>query len=98
MITTDHHPGPAVVGLIIEIADSGLARDRGEKRDLYARAGVPVYWIVNLAGRCLEVHARPADGAFPPALMLAEDQSVELILDDRPLGRVPVADLLPQRS
>src|SRR5438105_9817214 len=39
------HPGPADVGMLIEVADSTLSRDRQEKARLYARAGLPCYWI-----------------------------------------------------
>lgn len=95
---TDRHPEPADVGLIVEIADSSLVRDRGEKRDLYARAGVPAYWIVNLGARQVEVHGFPVAGVYPPATILAEDQVIELILDGQPIGRIPVADLLPKVS
>jgi hypothetical protein len=42
------HPGPADVGLIVEVADSTLATDRTDKGRLYARAGVVIYWVVNL--------------------------------------------------
>ena len=63
---TDHHPGPADIALVVEVADSSLSRDRGEKRDNYARAGIPVYWIVNLVGRQLEVSSNPTGGATLP--------------------------------
>ena len=62
---TDHHPGPAAIALVVEVADNSLSRDRGEKRDNYARAGIPVYWIVNLVGRQLEVSSNPTGGAAP---------------------------------
>ena len=37
---TDHHPGPADILCVVEVADSSLARDRGYKLQLYANAGV----------------------------------------------------------
>lgn len=43
----------------VEIADTTLSSDR-RKGSLYARAGVPEYWIVNLADDVLEVYRRPA--------------------------------------
>jgi hypothetical protein len=43
---------PDEVLLIVEVADSSLAYDRTVKRSLYARHGIPEFWIVNLsAGR-----------------------------------------------
>lgn len=95
---TDHHPGPEDVALIVEVAESSLSRDRGEKRIHYGRAGIPVYWIVDLVNRRLEVHAGPADSAYPAPTILGESESVELIIDGRHLGRIAVANLLPRRA
>jgi len=94
---SDRHPEPADVGLIVEIADSSLARDRGEKRDLYAKAGVPAYWIVNLVARQAEAHSLPVGGSYPAATIVGEHEAIELVLDGRSLGRIRVADLLNQR-
>lgn len=55
----DHHPGPGDVPLVIEVADSSLAFDRGEKLKKYAAAGIPVYGIVNLNEELVEVHTQP---------------------------------------
>ncbi|CUU34884.1 Endonuclease, Uma2 family (restriction endonuclease fold) [Armatimonadetes bacterium DC] len=51
------HPTTAL--LVIEIADTSLEYDRTEKMSLYASAGIPEYWIVNLVERCLEVYREP---------------------------------------
>ena len=48
------HPSHPV--LIVEVADSSLAFDRGEKAGLYARAAISDYWIVNLVEQTLEVY------------------------------------------
>jgi len=56
------HPDQAF--LIIEVADSSLKLDRQAKAELYARAGVAEYWIVNLAGRTIERHSEPTDGTY----------------------------------
>jgi Uma2 family endonuclease len=52
--------------LIVEVADSSLAFDRREKGSLYARAGVPDYWIVNLDDRVLEVYREPRPAIEAP--------------------------------
>jgi Uma2 family endonuclease len=54
----EHHPRTAL--LVIEVAGDSLRFDRGSKAALYARAGIPEYWIVNLAESTVEVH-READ-------------------------------------
>ena len=95
---TDHHPGPADVALVVEVSDSSLARDRGEKRDNYGRAGIPVYWIVDLVDRRLEVYSRPADGSYPPPTVLGESDMAELVIDGLVVARIAVADLLPRQT
>ncbi len=94
---TERHPEPPDVGLIVEIAETSLARDRGTKRDLYARAGIPAYWIVNLAARQVEAHGPPVACSYPPPSIFNEDQVVDLILDGSLFGRIAVADLLPKQ-
>ena len=53
----DAHPSrPA---LIVEVAETSYRIDHTYKAGLYARAGVPEYWIVDIARNSLEVHRRP---------------------------------------
>lgn len=51
------HPSTAL--LVIEVSDSTLVFDRGEKASLYAASGIPEYWIVNLLNHRLEVYRDP---------------------------------------
>ena len=51
---------PSTAALVVEVADSSLEHDRKHKASLYARAGIPEYWIVNVSERKLEVRRRPA--------------------------------------
>ena len=57
---------PARPALIVEVAESSLAADRGTKAALYARAGIADYWILNLVDRVLEVCRDPVTGPSPP--------------------------------
>jgi len=50
--------------LAIEVAESSLEYDRGEKSALYAEAGVPEYWVLNLVDRELEVFRDPVEGRY----------------------------------
>jgi Uma2 family endonuclease len=61
---SSRHPNPNQVGLVIEIADSSLERDRVLKQRIYADAGIPWYWLVDLRGRALEVYSQPANHEF----------------------------------
>ena len=54
---SDH---PMKTFLLVEVAGSSVRKDRGIKRRIYARAGVPEYWVVNLQTRAVEVHSSPA--------------------------------------
>ncbi len=55
----NRHPRPADIYLLIEVADSSLHFDRQIKLPLYAEAGIPEYWIVNLPERQIEVFHQP---------------------------------------
>jgi len=56
--------GPADVLLLIEVADSSLAIDRRVKLPLYARAGIPEVWIVDLDAGLIERHTGPTNDAY----------------------------------
>jgi len=50
--------------LIVEVAESSLRFDQGEKAELYAAAGVKDYWLVNLVDQSIEVRRNPSRGAY----------------------------------
>jgi Uma2 family endonuclease len=52
-------PGPEDVLLLIEVSDTSLSYDRNVKLPLYARAGIPEVWIVDLASETIERHTEP---------------------------------------
>lgn len=68
------HPDRAF--LLIEVANTSLAFDRGEKAELYARAGVPEYWVVNLVDRVIERHTQPIAGAYALVTSFRRGESV----------------------
>lgn len=55
---------PTLALLVVEIADASVLKDRGIKSGLYAMAGVPEYWIVNLQEDLIEAHRRPVAGRY----------------------------------
>ena len=55
----ERHPGPADLLLVIEVADSSLATDRSTKQRLYATAGIPQYWLINLPESQVESYEQP---------------------------------------
>jgi hypothetical protein len=86
--------------LIVEVADSSLAFDRGEKASLYARAGIADYWILNLSDRVLEVYREPV---VAPHAQYGHRYGATTTLGPRdmvsplaaPTAAILVADLLP---
>lgn len=55
---------PSEAWLIVEVAESSLAKDRGTKAAIYAESDVPEYWVVNLVERVIEVSTRPEGGRY----------------------------------
>ena len=53
------HPRVQDIFLLIEVADSSLDFDKGIKKQLYAKAGVPEYWVINLPEQQIEVYKQP---------------------------------------
>jgi Uma2 family endonuclease len=92
----DQHPGPEDVALVVEVARSSVADDR-KLAETYGGAGIPVYWIVNLVNRQLEVYANPVGGAYPAPMILGETDTVELVIAGNVAGQIAVADLFPRR-
>lgn len=92
-----HHPGPGELCLVAEVSDTTLSRDRGDKAEIYASAGISLYWIVNLVDRCLEVYSDPdpATGQYRSQQTLAEDQQVVLSWPGLAPVTFAVKDFLP---
>jgi Uma2 family endonuclease len=91
---------PERAALLVEVADTTLSFARRWKSSLYARGGIPEYWIVNLPDRLLEVYRDPAEDPAAP-YGWGFRTSVRLAAGDvvSPLGapgaQIAVADLLP---
>jgi Uma2 family endonuclease len=100
------HPSPADFGLVVEVSESSLARDEQDKTRIYARDSIPVYWVVNLVDRRVEVFTDPT-GPTPPAGATDPDPhyatrndypagtAVPVVLDGTTVGTIPVDELLP---
>jgi Uma2 family endonuclease len=73
--------------LIIEIADSSLRYDRGEKAEMYASAGIADYWVVDIPNQAVHVYRNPEAGRF------ASCESVRGAARVSPL-RIPTAVLV----
>ncbi|HME22085.1 MAG TPA: Uma2 family endonuclease [Acetobacteraceae bacterium] len=85
-------PRPHEVLLIIEVADTSLAYDRAVKRSLYARHGIPEFWIVNLAAKQVEVCRSPAGEQYSSVSQVGREAVLEPQL--LPGATIPVSALL----
>ena len=92
----EHHPGPADLGLLIEVSETTLDRDRGEKKLAYARGGVTAYWIVNLVDRQVEIYTGPTPTGYRDQRIVRSDEHVDLLLDGHVIGRIAVSAILPR--
>jgi Uma2 family endonuclease len=70
------NPGPEEVLLLIEVSDSTLEYDRQIKVPLYARAGVPEVWLVNLPEEVIEIYSRPSGGEYADARVVGRGESL----------------------
>ena len=82
------------------MAESSLSADRQRKGSLYARAGLPDYWVLNLVDRVLEVYRKPApDPAAPFGWRYARREVLDASAQVTPLAApgasIPVSHLLP---
>lgn len=89
---------PTTAALVVEIADSSVRLDRGLKARVYARAGIPDYWIVNLVDRTVEVYRDPIrEGRrrwrYRAVTTVPADERVVPLA--APFSSILVADLLP---
>jgi len=86
------HPGPEDILLLIEVSDTTLEYDTKVKVPLYARAGIPETWLVNLRGGRVKTYADPAEGAYQTITSYARGEE----LQSRALAalRVSVAEVL----
>lgn len=95
----DQHSGPQDVTLIVEVADSSLPRDRMLKKRLYAAAGIPVYWVVNLPELRIEAYSDPSGQVEQPTYRQQHDygtaDAIPVVLDGREVTRIAVRELLP---
>jgi Uma2 family endonuclease len=87
------------VGLVIEVSDASLERDIVFKKAIYAQAGIPVYWLVNLIDGRIEECTGPTSSAENADYLNRRDylpaDEIPFTLDGNRVAGIPVRDLLP---
>ncbi len=95
----NRHPGAGDIALVVEVADASLRRDRGLKKRIYAGAGIPAYWIVNLGDARVEVDSDPTGAVASPTYRqeptFGVDDALPLVIEGEERGRIAVRGVLP---
>jgi len=89
------HAHPATALLVVEVSDTTLEYDRRRKGNLYARAGIEEYWIVNLVDGCIEVYREPHQAGYASCQCFFAGQHVGLLA--APDSVIRVADLISRQ-
>lgn len=70
----EKRPGPADILLLIEVSDSTLKHDLGDKASLYAESSISEYWVVDIPNRSLVIHRSPSSGRYRSVVTVDENQ------------------------
>ena len=89
----DRHPEPSHAVLLVEVSKTSLGFDLGRKRRLYARAGVPEYWVVDLVNAAVHVHLDPAGDDYRAVSRHGRE---ERLTPQRAASPIDVATILPR--
>jgi len=88
-------PEGSRIRLAVEVSDTTVARDLGQKAKLYAQVGVPEYWVIDVNRRCVVVHRLPSPDGYADIRTLFEGEMLALPEMPEDSGGVEVAQLLP---
>lgn len=88
---TDAHPRDVL--LVVEVSDTSLQFDLQIKAAIYARAGIPEYWIADIVNRRIVAHRKPVPLGYDEILEFGQNEEIA------PIGHaeysIRVTDLLP---
>jgi Uma2 family endonuclease len=93
---THDHCHPTRAHLLVEVSLSSLVQDRLTKSAIYARAGVPCYWIINLRDLCVEVYREPDRFKSEYRIVTRATGNDILTIDDFPGVTFQAAEFLPR--
>ena len=93
-LTVDHYLGMFRAGIVTEDFC-----DQVVKKSIYAQAGIPCYWLVNLIDRRIEEYTKPVvsgeNADYRQRRDYSADAEIALLLDGHHVANIPVRDLLP---
>jgi Uma2 family endonuclease len=86
------------VSVVVEIAESSLAADRTTMGRIYGAGSIPIYWIVNLIDRRIEVFREPSLQGYADWQIFGAGDTLPVVIDGAEVGRIAVGDILPKRK
>lgn len=89
-----HHPMAENIAIVIEVGDTSIDVDRDVKIPLYASAGIPEYWLVDLVANRVAVFRDPHSGRYADEESFGLTQQMNLSLDGVPVAKLSVEDFL----
>jgi Uma2 family endonuclease len=87
----ERHPAGDELVLLVEVSDASSRYDRTKKVSLYAGAGVPEYWVLDVSKRRLFVYRTPINGAYRDQEVHSEGETIAIEGHE-----AVVAELLPR--
>jgi Uma2 family endonuclease len=91
------HPEPTDIALVVEAAHSSLEEDLG-MAGIYAGAGLPYYWILDLMRGQVLVYSQPSPTGYGASEVLMPGHAIPMVIEGLVVGEVPVADILPRAA
>ena len=91
------YPEPADTALVAEVSISSLDVDRA-MAEIYGKAGISAYWIVNVDDGQVEVYSDPGPSGYRSHEVLAPGHVLSVVIDGAEIGEIAVADILPRVS
>jgi Uma2 family endonuclease len=89
-----HYPDATDVALVAEVSVSSLDKDQA-LAEIYGKAGIPVYWIIDVDDGQVEVYSDPGPNGYQSHEVLAAGHALHVAIDGGEVGEIAVADILP---
>jgi Uma2 family endonuclease len=91
----DREVTAADTALVVKIGEASLPADRTDMARVYAHAGIPVYWILNLVDAEVEIFSDPRRDGYQSHQVLGRGQDVPVVVAGIEMAWIAVSDLLP---
>lgn len=75
-------PGPEDIYWLVEVADTTLAKDTGEKLTISATAGIPEYWVIDVGRSHLRVFRQPLEKEYQSETVVTQGTVSPLVFTD----------------